>query len=473
MHHAPITTTSAAIAAALILLAAPAAPAGTTSATLHALQGAPVPGRPGFTYATLNAPFTDGLGRVGFTCSITDGDFTEHGVWYDGAMVFRASDALPEIVSGAEGTMGVSDTGDFIYSPSTGGDDSVRTSAGLLLKEGDPAPGIAGQVITFTSRPTMLPDGTAHFVAGFSTGGATQGRVLYRHAGGVFTRIVTTGDLVDGVPVVSPAGVDFDYGFSRDGLRHGCTLQVQSAGTKAAVAIDGTIVALEGEATGDGDTWDNFDLISINDAGDYVFSGDTGGGATTDEFVAANGAIAIREGDVVDGVALGSGFAVLAMSVNQGGDVAHAWGLSDNDVLFVGQVGDLAGTSMRVLGTGDEIDVTGDGVADYTVLGLNPSNVVGPGLQLADDGMVRIEVELEPIGGGDGVDAIVGVAYGSTPCLGDADGSGDVGFPDLLAVLAAWGPCPFGGPCPPDFNSSGDVGFRDLLIVLSEWGPCP
>lgn len=59
----------------------------------------------------------------------------------------------------------------------------------------------------------------------------------------------------------------------------------------------------------------------------------------------------------------------------------------------------------------------------------------------------------------------------ATPCPGDVDESGDVGFNDLLAVLAAWGPCK--GDCPEDVDQSGDVGFNDVLIVLANWGPCP
>ncbi|NNF44953.1 MAG: hypothetical protein HKN62_18270 [Phycisphaerales bacterium] len=55
-------------------------------------------------------------------------------------------------------------------------------------------------------------------------------------------------------------------------------------------------------------------------------------------------------------------------------------------------------------------------------------------------------------------------------CVADLDGSGDVGFTDLLAILAAWGPCP---GCPQDLDGSGDVGFTDLLTVLAAWGPCP
>jgi hypothetical protein len=54
-------------------------------------------------------------------------------------------------------------------------------------------------------------------------------------------------------------------------------------------------------------------------------------------------------------------------------------------------------------------------------------------------------------------------------CPVDLDGSGDVGFPELLAVLSLWGPC---AGCAEDFDASGDVGFSDLLVVLANWGAC-
>lgn len=55
------------------------------------------------------------------------------------------------------------------------------------------------------------------------------------------------------------------------------------------------------------------------------------------------------------------------------------------------------------------------------------------------------------------------------PCDGDVNGSGEVGFDDVLDVLAAWGEC---GGCPEDLDDDGFVGFGDLLIVLGAWGPC-
>ena len=51
-------------------------------------------------------------------------------------------------------------------------------------------------------------------------------------------------------------------------------------------------------------------------------------------------------------------------------------------------------------------------------------------------------------------------------CLPDIDGSGDVDFADLVAVLAAWGEC---ARCPEDLDGNGQVDFLDILAILSGW----
>ncbi len=56
------------------------------------------------------------------------------------------------------------------------------------------------------------------------------------------------------------------------------------------------------------------------------------------------------------------------------------------------------------------------------------------------------------------------------PCPEDINGDGVVNISDLLAVLAAWGPCP---GCPEDITGDGVVNVTDLLAVLAAWGPCP
>ena len=65
------------------------------------------------------------------------------------------------------------------------------------------------------------------------------------------------------------------------------------------------------------------------------------------------------------------------------------------------------------------------------------------------------------------------------PCPWDLNDDGTVGVGDLLALFAAWGPCPpdpcAAGPpsCPGDFDLNGFVGVGDLLAMFANWGPCP
>jgi hypothetical protein len=63
-------------------------------------------------------------------------------------------------------------------------------------------------------------------------------------------------------------------------------------------------------------------------------------------------------------------------------------------------------------------------------------------------------------------------------CPADTDGNGFVNVSDLLAVIAAWGPCPAPPtPCPSNVAIVGDsinrVDVADLLAVIAAWGPCP
>ncbi|MCP3906077.1 MAG: hypothetical protein GY715_20840 [Planctomycetes bacterium] len=61
----------------------------------------------------------------------------------------------------------------------------------------------------------------------------------------------------------------------------------------------------------------------------------------------------------------------------------------------------------------------------------------------------------------------------STPqtatCCGDLNGSGGVGFDDILVIIGHWGPC---GMCAEDLNDNGTVGFDDILVVIGLWGAC-
>jgi subtilisin family serine protease len=54
-------------------------------------------------------------------------------------------------------------------------------------------------------------------------------------------------------------------------------------------------------------------------------------------------------------------------------------------------------------------------------------------------------------------------------CTSDLNGDGMVNVSDLLALLAAWGPC---SGCGADLNNDGQVNVTDLLILLGDWGSC-
>jgi hypothetical protein len=49
----------------------------------------------------------------------------------------------------------------------------------------------------------------------------------------------------------------------------------------------------------------------------------------------------------------------------------------------------------------------------------------------------------------------------------DVNGDGVVDVEDLLAVIAAWGPCE---DCAEDVNKDGVVDVNDLLAIFASWG---
>ena len=59
------------------------------------------------------------------------------------------------------------------------------------------------------------------------------------------------------------------------------------------------------------------------------------------------------------------------------------------------------------------------------------------------------------------------------PCIGDINFDETVDVSDLLAVIAAWGPCTVPQLCPEDIDENGVVDVSDLLAVIAAWGPCP
>ena len=134
--------------------------------------------------------------------------------------------------------------------------------------------------------------------------------------------------------------------------------------------------------------------------------------------------------------------AVWMLFLNTNGTVKSHQKISDTEGGFTGTLGntDAFGRSVASLG-----DLDGDGVDDLAV-----------GAPLDDDG--------------DSASGAVWMLFLDGICLWDLDANGSIGVPDLLALLASWGPCK---GCPADFDDNGAVGVSDLLALLANWGPCP
>ncbi len=367
-----------------------------------ALDGAVITG--------FSQPFVNGVGDVGFTATLDDGS---RSVWYGGGTIFNSGSALPDVLTGGESNMGISNTGGFIYSPSYNGGDSVYTHEGVLLVDDDAAPGLPGFFSTFNSRPRMLDGGDAVWVGGLSTvmGGSSIGRVLYRadpaNPGGA-TPVMKTGDSVGGF-AIGASGIGFGYDFSGDGAHHIQELLLDTGSTSndLHVWVDGGVVAREGSPTGQGDNWAAFKSASINSSGNYLFAGDTSGATATDDFVAYNGAISIRQGDLIDGITLTGAFD--ACAINDLGEAVFIADSSLTETLFWASDASALSAAIALLSVGDEVDVDGDSSPDYTITDFNASTIASQGMDFGNDGLLYISVDLQDVTGAT-VDAIISIA---------------------------------------------------------------
>ena len=110
------------LASILIALCLPASLLAQVSVQLVAREGTSPAGSGGLSITSVNSPYTNSLGQVGFTGQLTG---NVGFVFFNNQIVFKNSDSTSPVLTGAEGTMGISDTGDFVYSPSADGADAA------------------------------------------------------------------------------------------------------------------------------------------------------------------------------------------------------------------------------------------------------------------------------------------------------------------------------------------------------------
>lgn len=417
------------------------------------------------------------MGTVGFNASLLNSG--DRFVWSGNGPIIFNSD-FKQLVTGAEASTGVSDAGGSIYSPSIDGEDGVIINGSTIVRATEPSfDGVPG-FITFCSRPQMTPGGIAYWISGYNEtdpNGSSQARALYRWENGTVTAVTVADDafMYNGMQFfVGPgSGLGFDYGVSPDGTQLIQDIDTVEATTEDAfILINGVGAYREGDPVpGEEDNWDNFDLMLIDDAGNHAFTGDTDGDSVTDEFVAYNGQIVVRSGDMVGSEMVPPSAFIRGLGLSNDGGLLHAWGTTASEIVFMADTSDVAATSVKIVATGDMLDTTGDGVADFTVTDIEISTVTGSGGAAFDADSVYINLSLMADGGTE-FEAIVRFdrpAIGA-PCFGDIDMNGEVGFTDITALLAAFGDT---GMNPADLNGDMVVDFLDLTSLLAAYGPCP
>lgn len=407
------------------------------------------------TISGLSSPFTDPSGRVGFTLRLASGG---HAVWYDTGVVFTSADApAPYILNNTiENTMGVGPFGRFVYSPgiintaSGVARDGLWSSRGYILSDTDPAPGLDTRYIRFTSRPQMFGDSGFSFVAGTGAApsGSTSAQTLYR---GTLTDtsftiepVFSTGDLLAGLPVrFSSPVISFPYQFSDNGqhLIVHAELETGSTLTDSCIVVDGSILLQEGSPVvptpGFDDFYLGFRCVAINDLG-HTLVGASTLAAPFEGVLVRDGEVVIREGDTVDGVTLLDPAAVQAVSVSNAGCVAFVWTHTNNThAIFAGPIADLPNATL-VLEDGDTLDTTGDGTPEHQILSIAAASIIGPAVDLADDGLIHVLAhlrDLETLQESDAVLRLASPCATAIVCVADMDDGSGSGTPDGAVTI--------------------------------------
>ena len=473
------------LAVTLLAGCVPAFAQRTVSAELLLAEGQPLPGVGGI-ILELDTPFVDAEGNVGLNGKATVGGFDRTFVFVESGPLFLEHLAPAGYsLSGREASMGVSPGGGFIYSPSINGNDGLWSSAGYVIANRDPAPGVAGKFIKFASGPRMASDGRFTFVAGFSNapGSTTTDRAVYRGQIGVpgLTLLYKTGDIIDGQLIrFATPNLSFRYDVSSDGLR---IIHISGVGEGSGatwVLKDGSWIAqpatqLPGSIY-ENEAWHTFNGVGVNNAGDWIIFGVSSNfdDPASNDFVAFNGVDTLHENQTVDGLTLATPASVRAAAINNLGRIAMIWQYGSSvaptpKALLVGDGGTLA-QSVVVVASGDLLDVDADGIPDWRVVDLPESNLVGPGLDLADDGRVATTCTLEPLAGGARFDATIRFCHeacsSSCPaCVPDFNQDGGVTGEDIGAFFFAW---EASDPCA-DVNQDGGVTGEDVEFFFSVW----
>lgn len=384
----------------------------------------------GLDIVAVGTPLTSGSGKVsfpliGYEFDDAERTFPEEQTWFDTGVIFdtRTAPNLPPLLSYAS-PLDAGDLGDWNaqnLTPLVG----IMSNGTVGLTPLSPAPTFPqGTRVVIAGSPRRLPNGTEYSVAivgslNQGTGGGAAAVLYRRELGGNVTRVLMSGDLIEGREIIAPffnEPIGSGYQYSDDDQQEALILTLDlgeaesSFPARQCLVINRQIALEQFESTGhQGEVYNDFRQVDINNSGDYLVSGTLGyfaAGLQT-SFIGYNGDVVLRTGDSLDGITLPD--RVGALSINDRGEAIHVWGGDDEDdddqfglrgeentlvagsvMYYAANAADL-NSSIKLLQSGDLLDVDGDELGDYILLKILGSQI-SPTIDLAEDGYVYLTV---------------------------------------------------------------------------------
>ena len=464
-----------AVAATAAAVCEPADPVSS-----YALEGDAAPPT-GAVFQTFDrANIVEALGAVAIAFGgDTDGPSTEDDVVYGIGMKLIAQEGAA--APGTEGTFGVfepfetahqlSAAGDVAFITTLRGvpsdtDRAIYRNGDLVAREGAAAAGIPDRVYQDFGFVGVGDAGEVGFLAKLDGPGADDSVVMLD---GV--PIYRQGEAVPGLPDET---WDADF-VEAQWNGHGDLLLVGNTSLPSSMdvvvlrrlvvddrGIDEQIVAQEGQhvPARDGDDFlEQILQLALAENGAWALRGNLElAPATSNAVILTSDGLLVQEGDAVTdmpGALIGN---IAGIDMNTHGDVVYLADLEGERPPDVDE-GIFANGCLLVT-DGEQVPGLPAGTF-FSDLGFED-------VYVSDDRVVVFAAGYTGVVSGDG---LFTQPLGQT-CRADIDGSGRVGFGDLLAVLTAWGDCPEKGACPADVSNDRQVNDADLLAVLSAWGPC-
>jgi hypothetical protein len=272
-------------------------------------------------------------GKIGFTATLTPTVPRLQGAYIDDALIAKSGSAFPSGL-GYDGqfwgrTVGISGLNDA-------GDAFMRATV---------------------NASSALPSGE------------TKAVLLHRTAGGVFTKLLETGQSLGLAGTISANETSAVGGAttSNNGLQWATTVDTNPAPTNvtnlivknglAYMSASGALVrtgdpVLEADGGQAGEVFASIGNLSLNDSGSFAFNaGFNGGDEAQDETIWVDGTVRYREGQTVDGKTL-TGL-INNLHLNNQGDLLYSY---DQTGLFL--------NDSFIVGTGTLVDTDGNGSAD-------------------------------------------------------------------------------------------------------------